>query len=100
MMHERSYTPLFNLNGYESTLVTGLIYDNRRSFIRLEIHCLVKRNLMGRLHLIRRLYDWQYSPISRCHLCPLIVYGGVAILKWCKGTMGWFSQLVSTTHAA
>ena len=69
-MHERSYTPLFNLNGYESTLVTGLIYDNRTSFIRLEIRCLVKRNLMGRLHLIRRLNDWQYFANLKMSLVP------------------------------
>jgi hypothetical protein len=57
---------------------------------------------MGRLHLIRRLMISNISPISRCHLCPLIVYGGgVAILKQCKETMGCLARwyLHHTLHA-
>ncbi len=30
MMHERSYTPPFNLNGYESTITKNLLY--RRAY--------------------------------------------------------------------
>jgi hypothetical protein len=30
MMHERSYTPPFNLNGYESTMTKNLLY--RRAY--------------------------------------------------------------------